>query len=328
MSRRDWYERVNAAWPSGPLPALTARCGSCRRKEFRDSLLTLVDTADSVSHTERDIRDRHSELEPKTMTASVSSAFTPTLNPMISKVQKLLRTASDSGATPEEAATAFAVAQRLMMTHRITQAEIEAHARGEAKAAGRVDPADMQTAVLGPRSGRQDGWLAMSVGEVCGVGVYHSHASNFGVPSAAKVLVGYGLPADLAVAKELYTWVREHMTKARTAWCAERGVRRTSVEGNSFADGFSLAVLAKARAERTEREKSTETVAAADEHGKVLALVVIGVAQQELQRALTVKAKQLGLGKGRPRSVNTDWSARSQGQAAGGAVNLSRRVVR
>ena len=58
------------------------------------------------------------------------------------------------------------------------------------------------------------------------------------------------------------------------------------------------------------------------------ALVVIGVAQQELQRALTVKAKQLGLGKGRAIRSNCDWSARAQGRSAGASVNLSRRVVK
>lgn len=264
-----------------------------------------------------------------------------TTNPIIAKIQKLLNTSADSGATAAEAASALAIANRLMLAHRVTPEQIAAHARGERLAAGNVAVEDMVTEDLGPRTGRQDGWLAMAVGAACSVGVYQGHRTVRTGPTAwdyrsEKVIVGYGLPADLAVAKALYEAVREESRKARKVWCRQQGVRTTSVEGRSFADGYSLELMERAQAERDARAKSTETVevravpenSSAPEDTPVLALVVVGEQEQAVERALVAKRKQLGLGKGRARRVNVNWEARSAGAAAARGVSLSRNGVR
>ena len=258
-------------------------------------------------------------------------------NPIISKIRKLMTTSADAAATPEEANTALQIAQRLMAVHRITEQQVAAHARGERVAAGDVRAEDLSTQVLGRWRGRQDGWLGMAVAEACGCDSYRSWGSvwmtrksdNITYAKAIKQMVGFGLPTDLAVAAELFAWVQEKMRAETRAFCAARGgLPVTSVTGRSFADGFALALLDTARADKKARQKSTETVVV-EVAAEQRVLVLISDAEASLDRALAVKAKQLGVGKSR-RSlyVDVDAAARVAGHASGRSVNLSREVIR
>jgi hypothetical protein len=223
------------------------------------------------------------------------------------------------------------LAQQLMFAHRITDAQVREHARAKAIATGQVHADDLTTGPIGRFSVRQDAWLAMAVGDVCGCGVYRSWHSG------RNALLGYGLPADLAVARELFGWVAAKMRAERKTYCKARRVTAGSVAGRSFGDGFALALLGKARAAKVERMASTETVtvqripeeggtSSADYTGALV--VVVGEAERAHETALTVKAKQLGVGVGRSPKVRCDSAARAAGGAAARGVSLSREVVR
>lgn len=244
------------------------------------------------------------------------------MNHLITKVRKLLTTSADAGATPAEAQTALRIAQRIMAEHRISTAEIERAARDEARAAGKVDAEDMVSEEIGRWIIRQDGWLAMAVGEACGVGIYRAWGAG-----GKKTMRAFGLAHDIAVAREMFGWVAEKMRADRRTFCRRYDVPAGSVEGRSFADGYAHELLASAKRDKAARMKSTDTVEV-DAPGAPRALIVLGEAEQHHERALTVKAKQLGIGKGRSRAVRRDSRAYAQGKATGSEVNLSRGVVR
>lgn len=269
------------------------------------------------------------------------------MNPIIEKIQKLLATAADSGATPEEANTAMKVANRLMLAHRVSDADIRDHAKAKSLAAGEVHAEDMRTEVLGLVKVRQDSAIAQAIGKVCGVGVYFnwtcvkSARSSWGT-TTRKCLTGYGLPVDLAVAVALFPLATEAMYASARDYCKRNGnVPMNSLLGRSYMDGYSQALYSKATQQREQARRSTETVslqltspvvagAAHPAEVPAGALVVVQIAKviENTDTALAVKAKQLGLGKGRARSVRRDWNAHAAGVAAGGAARLSREVLR
>ncbi len=247
---------------------------------------------------------------------------------VLDKIRKLWATAADAAATPAEAATAMRLASRLLDQARLDEAAVRAHFARQSDPAVRARDAagEMATRTWGPNSGRHDAWLGMAVGAIVGCGVYQSQFAG------RKVIVAYGLPADLAVGEALYAYVTTHLRTQRLAFRAVEGIRGGSVPDRSFADGYSLELLRRARAEHEERAKSTETmesdVAGNTGSTPMMALVVVeGDAVREHDQALTIKAKSIGLAKGRARARNTDSYARSRGAAAAGSVSLSRGLV-
>jgi len=249
---------------------------------------------------------------------------------IISKVRKLLTTSADSGATPAEAQTALTIAQRLMAAHRVTERDVAAFAKDEARAAGRVDADDMVTETIGDRKIRQDGWVGMACAASCGCGIYHSWRSFTnakGLLTSKKVLVAYGLPTDVAVCKELFVWAAAKMRADRKTYCRERGVPQSTLTGRSFADGWSHALLKRAQKEKADRLRSEETIEVERPSGP-MALIVLGESEVHHERALSVKSKKLGLGKGRATRCSRNQSAYGTGGSRGGSVSLGRNSVR
>lgn len=273
------------------------------------------------------------------------------IDPIISKITKLLTTAADSGATEHERRTALLIAQRLMSQHRVSEAALKSHAAAEAAARGEVNADDMVVGYACTKKTRACGWLAMAVGKLCGCGVYSSQHTERLAPGTwgyktVKNYQFYGLPHDIAVARELLAAIQAEMLAKSYAWADEqntsndRKLSKRSIPVKAWQDGFATALLDKACKEAERRKTSTESirvelpavagpVAAGAEPVQALVLFVAESEQQvQTERALVRKAAKIGLAKGRARSYRTDWSAREQGAAAGRATSLSRGGVR
>lgn len=245
------------------------------------------------------------------------------MNPIIEKIQKLMTTATDSAATSAESNTAMRLAQRLMLAHRISEQDIKDHARAKAIASGDVQAEDMATLPLGPYKDRTDGWLAMATGHICGIGVYSAWDYQTSRPS--KQMVGYGLPSDLAISKEIYLWLREKLQLDRRA----AQYTKSSLSGRSFADGFALAILEKAKTESAARKRSSETIEIPATPQSTALVIVEGEYEQRLGDALVKKARIIGVGKSRKvRLRNRDWNAHGRGEQAGSKCSLSKSVIR
>lgn len=240
---------------------------------------------------------------------------------IISKIQKLMNTAADEAATPHEADVAMRLAQRLMHTHRITDADIERASVDAAHKLGEIRAEDIVVDVLGPRQRRQDGWLAQAVGQVCGVGVYQAHNSP-------KAVTAYGLPADIAVARELFLAIREEAMRACRAWTKPRGFTAASTQGKSFLDGFAIKLLERAKATKQKMLESTAEVRVENSTGTLALMVVERSLVKAVDDALAKKRAQIGIVRMRASRVNRDESAFVAGGFAQNSVSLNRNSIR
>lgn len=241
------------------------------------------------------------------------------MDTVVDKIQKLMNTAVDAAATPAEAATALWFAQRLMLKHRISEQQLQAHARKQAFTAGAVKPDDMNTTLVGLERDRTDTLILQAAAEVCGAGSFRRHTLG-GVH-----LMLYGLPTDCAVAAELFTWLVQKRKSETKAYCRSRNAVSASPTGRSFKLGFAVGLMQKVRAERRAREQSTETVEAAPG-----ALVVVGQAETALSRALATFAEtRLRLRPSRRLHLRqTDALAHYEGRRRAQEISIDRRVVR
>lgn len=240
---------------------------------------------------------------------------------VLDKIKKLLATASDSGATPNEAAVALRLAQRLMLQNRLTADQVNFHQLGDSQP-GTVRMTDFITDILAPNRTRQDSILAQAIGFVCSVGIYSNGAS----------LMGYGLPTDVAVARELFAYVRQHMFDTKNAFCKTRMLPLQGVHARSFNEGFANALYRRARDAKTAllEDKAEVPVHPEDRNGNPMALVVVvGAVAQQHDAELKKMHDHLGLRRARRTSMRAfDHHAFGAGQIAGQSVNLSREVIR
>lgn len=264
----------------------------------------------------------------------MNTATATATDPIVSKIQKLWTTAADPAATPAESATAMRLASRLLMQHRLDETAVRATLAGQQRAQHGTSVDDVAQRTWGPCLGRHDGWLGMAVGAVVDCQTF-----VLGHRAVGKITVGYGLPADLAVGEAIYPAVTEQLDQLRRERCKTLGIRRPSVQDRSFADGFALALLDRARHEQAERRRSTERMAVAtpvariaapaDEPLAMLPVVIVeGEALDQHLGALEVYGRKIGLQKGRARSIRCDHSSRAAGASAAARVSLSRGLVR
>lgn len=222
------------------------------------------------------------------------------------KIAKLLRLADKAG-TPEEAATAFSLAQKMMTAHAIT----EAQARAAGKAAGACnDEPIVSRIVYAHKSSSLPTWIACLASAVC--------AANGCAPLASqekgrRTIKAWGTSSDLTRATDLLASVIGQIdAMAKASWC--RG--RTAL--NNFRLG-AMEVVCK-RIEGARKEALAE---AADPECEVTAQALALVKSAGERADAVLRREVSGIRKASSVSFRTDRSARNAGRAAGSRVNVS-----
>jgi hypothetical protein len=246
------------------------------------------------------------------------------MNATLEQIKKLLSLANDSAATPGEIQAAMGRVAHLAAKHNISDVEIEKATRADGSVGVRinVNPADMVDEVVftAANMGRWDKWLGSAIQEATNAGCYIGWCRT----EAKTAIRFYGLPQDVAVARELFAFARKSLSRAARQWKRDEGRQVRPVEVRTFKDGFCRGLIEAAKALT---EEPTEKAEVATEGST--ALVLVTDLNEAKQAALVVKKRELGLTTGRACGART-WGgsdAHSAGTAAGRATNLSRNAI-
>lgn len=251
---------------------------------------------------------------------------------VLDTIKKLLRLANDEGATEGEVQAALNRVALLAQKHNISDVEIERAQRADGTEGVRIniDPKDVveACAYAAKNLTRWDRWLSVAVANATTTGTYSSWRS-FG-----RAIIFYGLPQDVAVAVELYAYVRKALSRCARRWAKEqRQDGRVHVQSNSppvrtYKDGFCGGLIDKTHEQR-DAARVDKTARLEAQVGDCTALVLIADVQRAKENALVVKRARLNLRKGRQLGSRA-WGgqdAYGAGQAAGRATNLSRSTL-
>jgi post-segregation antitoxin (ccd killing protein) len=223
---------------------------------------------------------------------------------VIEKVAKLLALASGRGTTPEEAATAAAAAQRLMLRHRIEQAEVE---RLEAD-----DPIGLTSPPAGAGEGREEGFVyqtqrwqldllkAIAAANGCMVVITRKERSG-------KWMELVGRQSDLEISRYLWAYLSREILRLKTQ--QTRGWSRG--RKNHFCLGAVHTVAAALR---------RETAAASSADGLTSGAMVVS-SRFEAAKAWYFE-RQPGAHFVRPRPVYVDVESYQAGKTAGAGVSI------
>ena len=219
----------------------------------------------------------------------------------LSKIKKLLTLANNSGATEGEAQAALRRVAALAAKYNISDVEINKAVREDGTEGVRIEvnPKDMVEQVLHTAVNitRWDSWLASVVAKVVPVGVY------LGSERYQTALKIYGLPQDVAVAAELWTYLRKSLSKNARGFMRHAKLDRPwitsgGVEHRTYKDGFVMGLFDVAK-EKKAPEKTEVAV------GATMALVLTSDIQEAKKTALATKERSLGLRTGRSRGART-----------------------
>jgi len=246
------------------------------------------------------------------------------MNATLEQIKKLLSLANDSAATAGEIQAAMGRVAHLAAKHNISDVEIEKATRADGSVGVRinVNPADMVDEVAHTASsmGRWDKWIGAAIEEATNAGCYIGWCRH----EAKTAIRFYGLPQDVAVAKELFKFARKAMAKAARQWKRDEGRQVRPVETRTFKDGFCRGLIQAAKEVTPEEREKAEV----QTEGST-ALVLVTDLNEAKQAALVVKKKQLGLTTGRACGARS-WGgsdAHSAGRSAGRATNLNRNAI-
>lgn len=173
----------------------------------------------------------------------------------LAQIRKLIDLGEDDGATEAEAGNALRFASRLMLKHRISEAELHAAADVHEVAAD-TEYTRMEVSSSGVRLSRWESDLSMAMCKLIGtVQCYIGEQSvrrvagvvqideKTGEPNKSTPILFYGPLQDVVEAQELFlTWAQTIAAMARLRY---GGVFRGP--GRSYCEGFSRALYGKAQ---------------------------------------------------------------------------------
>jgi hypothetical protein len=263
---------------------------------------------------------------------------------VLRRIRALLAKARHSAAKTSdelrnEAETSLRLAQALMEEHGLSETAVEVQSDG-GKTTVHVNPDDMveEEGFRRKTRTRWDTGLARAAATACGCGTY-LHEVAGASRTWLKTVVFYGLPQDIAVARELFGFLRESLTKAVKRYLLERRVIDSDitaggVEARSLRDGFVRGVNDMAKA-GIERQRQSEVPVQArqragdDGETRGALFVLTGDLVKAREGALELMEIRLGLTNLRasgPR--DRDRAAYGAGVQVGRSVSLSRAAIR
>jgi len=243
----------------------------------------------------------------------------------IDQIKKLLALANCPGATAGEIQAAMGRVAHLAEKNNISDVEIEKASRQNGTEGVRisVNPKDMvdEVAFTASSMGRWDKWLGTAVQESCDARCYIGWDRTV----AKTAIRFYGLPQDVAVAKELFLFARSAISRAARQWKRDQLAQVSAAATREFKDGFCYGLIQAAKERDVDVEEKTEVDVAGS-----TALVLITDIKEAKKGALAIKSAELGLTtRGRRCGGRTygGASARNAGNAAGRATNLNRNAI-
>ena len=128
----------------------------------------------------------------------MTSTDTSRRDKILGKIRKLLAVANNGSATEAEVESYMAAARKLMDEHNIDEAEALSSAAGKKTA---YDSMCDHAAVTRINCIKHEVLLSLAVCAICDVGTYRSAGGR------SEEIHFYGLPTDVAVAKEFFTYI-------------------------------------------------------------------------------------------------------------------------
>lgn len=249
---------------------------------------------------------------------------------ILDKIQKLFRLANNEAATEGEIQAALGRAAHLAAKHNISDVEIEKATRQDGTEGVRlkVRAEDMvdESIHSAAKVTRWDKILGQVVALATTTGCYIGWDRGF------RAIRLYGLPADVAVARELFTFARRALFSCSKRWAKEQReegyqLQSGSVEIRTYKDGFCSGLYHSAQMEadkrRDDREERAELTV-----GECTALVVVSDITEAKETALVARAATLGLKKSARRKIAFGGhGAYEAGESAGRSTNLGRNTV-
>lgn len=230
---------------------------------------------------------------------------------VIDRIVKLLKLSTNNPSV-EEAASAAAMAQRLMLEHQISQAEVE---EGEEEPTPEEIILD-SVEVPGKRlaTWRVNLWFAVAEGNNCKPILTPGHYKSRTKPKLKAV----GRQSNIDATLYMYAWLSkeiDYLTKEAKIinWNHDRG------EGRRFANSFRLGAVDEIS--RRLKEQKAEVYKQAEDRGATTALVRVkddAIAVKNQFKKFFPKTKGWNGASGA-----TDNDGYSQGKKAGAGINLS-----
>jgi len=268
-------------------------------------------------------REHSSQSAAQVLAMLHASAATPKveaskekLDRVVEKIRKLMNLAESNN--ENEAASAAALAQRLMVQYDLESAVLAAEAGDDAK----EQEEDIEESSMGDlesfaRRAAWKDWLIMYITKANGVYVYTSHK---GMQGKCKTYRLIGQPRHVATVRYLYVYLAREIERHSKA----QGKGKGAVWSNTFRQSAALTVGERLKeANRAEADAAKNRLA-----GNCTALVAVETAEQRIgERASEAKAwsrKQHGkFTTGQSGRSRYDSAGAAAGRACGASLNLS-----
>lgn len=236
----------------------------------------------------------------------------------LEKITHLLKLAAKAG-TPGEAEAALQGVSRLASKFNISQVEIDRAQRADGTEGVRirVSQDDIHDEVIHYASNltRWDKTIGGAISLATNTGRYISWSRTLGKATIRL----YGLREDIEVARLLFAFAREAMSRCARNWKRlECSGYASALQTRTFKDGFTRGLMDAARA-------GVETEKVEVEVGSSTALVLVSDITKAKKDALAIKSRALGLTMGRRGGARTHsgCGAYGAGRAAGRSTSLA-----
>lgn len=245
------------------------------------------------------------------------------MHDVLDKIRKLLNLAQNAAATPGEVEAALNRAAHLQAVHGLTDEAVRRHVTQQADGTTRIDAAAVVERELwtGKRVGRWEAWTGSAAARSVNCKTYHRSYPRCSI-------MCYGLPQDVAVAVELFTWAMQQGERLQRKYAVEACTTPRSPIGRSWRDGFCRGLHDSVERAQAAARASVELIAEPSNGTMALVPITVGALTVAKARAVDVYAKtRLNL-TGGTRYRATGGSSYDDGRATGAAQSLSRGVVR
>lgn len=231
---------------------------------------------------------------------------------MLEKIRQLMNLANpEKAGSPEEAATALKMAQKMMEKYRISEAMLEDLSI--------EDQEEIEDDILHSANGIRLAWwkrlLAMALSDVNGCKVYTSKNRK----DKRSMINVIGEPSDASVVRYMYNYIANEIDRLTLSYSAARGN-----PGKTACNSFRLGAveMITERLKEAHEEAREEIQAGATGDALVKVATAIAKLDQKVADANKWAKKNLKLHKTSTRQ-NVDESAKRKGRQAGKGIDLS-----